>query len=512
LYPGEHAATTPDKPAQIMARTGEVQTYRQLDDASMRLARLLHDAGLRPGDGFAWLMENHPRYLEIAWAGQRSGLYYTAISSRLTPGEVAYILDNCEAKVFITSHAKRDLAAQLTDMMPDVKVRLMVDGVIEGYDSYEEAVARYPATPLEAEVEGNDMLYSSGTTGQPKGVRRTFNPVPVGTPDGLAQLMQFMFGFGDSSVYLSPAPQYHSAPLKFSVGVQRLGGTVVVMDRFDPEETLAYIEQHRVTHAQFVPTMFLRLLKLPREVRDRYDVSSLQCAVHAAAPCPVEAKQKMIEWWGPIIQEYYSATEGAGFTAINSEEWLSHPGSVGRPLIGEIHVCDDSGAELPTGEPGLIYFGGGPSFSYYKDDEKTQASVHPEGWRTFGDIGYVDEEGYLYLTDRKAHMIISGGVNIYPQEAENVLSMHPKVADVAVIGVPHEEFGEEVKAVVQPMEWSDAGPELERELIAYCREQLADVKCPRSVDFEPELPRADTGKLYKRVIRDRYWEGRASRI
>ncbi|HEX9683625.1 MAG TPA: AMP-binding protein [Acidimicrobiales bacterium] len=507
MFPGLHAKERPDHPAQIWARTGEVQTYKELDDASNRLAQLLFDAGLRPGDGYAYLMENHPRYLEIAWAGQRSGLYYTAISSRLTADEVSYIVNNCDAKAIVFSHAKRDLAEALADRMPDVKVRLMVDGAIDGYDSYEDAAATYPAEPLANEVEGNDMLYSSGTTGQPKGVRRLFNPVEAGTPDGLATLLQLLWGFDEHTRYLSPAPQYHSAPLKFSLGLQRLGGTVVVMDHWDPEDCLRYIEQYRCTHGQFVPTMFLRMLKLPDEVRNRYDLSSLTSVVHAAAPCPVKAKLAMIDWWGPVIGEYYSATEGAGFCAISSEEYLTHQGSVGKALVGEIHVCDEDGNEVPTGQPGQIFFGGGIDFSYYKDDDKTEQSRHPQGWRTFGDIGYLDDEGYLYLTDRASYMIISGGVNIYPQEAENVLSMHPKVHDVAVIGVPNEDFGEEVKAVVQPSDWEAAGPDLERELISFCREHLADVKCPRSVDFDRELPRADTGKLYKRLIRDRYWEG-----
>jgi acyl-CoA synthetase (AMP-forming)/AMP-acid ligase II len=297
--------------------------------------------------------------------------------------------------------------------------------------------------------------------------------------------------------------------------MSRIGATAVILDRFDPEEALAAIEKHRVTHAQFVPTMFVRMLKLPDDVRRGYDVSSLQIAIHAAAPCPVEVKQQMIEWWGPIIFEYYGATEGTGSTMITSEEWLAHPGSVGRSHLSTVHVLDEDGNPLPTGEPGVIWFEPSATsitFEYYKDAEKTVQSHNREGWATVGDIGYLDDEGYLYLTDRRDFMIVSGGVNIYPQEAENLLVMHPKVMDVAVFGVPNEEMGEEVKAVVQPKDMADAGPDLERELLAYCRERLAHYKCPVSVDFEAELPRQPTGKLYKRLLRDRYWTGRETRI
>jgi acyl-CoA synthetase (AMP-forming)/AMP-acid ligase II len=307
---------------------------------------------------------------------------------------------------------------------------------------------------------------------------------------------------------------YHAAPLRFSLAFHRVGSTVVVMERFDAEQALALIEEHRVTHSQWVPTMFIRMLKLPAEVRQRYDVSSLQVAIHAAAPCPVAAKEQMIEWWGPVLHEYYAGTEGNGFVYCNSEQWLDHKGTVGQALMGEIHIVGEDGEELPAGEPGTVYFGGGAEFSYHNDPEKTAASRDPKGrgWTTLGDVGYLDEDGFLYLTDRKAYMIITGGVNVYPQEAENVLALHPKVADVAVFGVPNEDFGEEVKAVVEPIAIDDAGPELERELIAYCREHLADVKCPRTIDFRPELPRHPTGKLYKRLLKDEYWAGHGTAI
>jgi long-chain acyl-CoA synthetase len=505
-YPGTHAQAFPDKPAYVMGSTGLAVTYKELDDESNRLAQVFADLGLRRGDHVALMMENHPRFFQVAWAAQRAGLYYTAISSRLTEGEASYIVNDCEAQVFVTSRAMGDVAAKLVDQMPNVRLRLMIDGTIDGYEPYEEVVARYPAEPIAEESEGADMLYSSGTTGRPKGVQPPLPEGPIGTPSSVAVLGQLLFGFSEDMVYLSPAPLYHAAPLRFSMAVHRAGGTVVVMEHFDPEDALRLIEQHKVTHSQWVPTMFIRMLKLPDEVRTRHDLSSHQYAVHAAAPCPVEVKRRMIEWWGPIIHEYYAGTEGNGFCYTNSEDWMAHPGTVGKSLLSPVHIVGDDGEELPPGESGTIYFEGA-GFEYHNDPEKTASSRDPKGrgWTTLGDVGYLDEDGFLYLTDRKAYMIISGGVNIYPQEAENVLAMHPKVADVAVLGVPNEDFGEEVKAVVQPVDMAEAGPELERELIEYCRSQLAHFKCPRSVDFDAELPRHPTGKLYKRLVRDRYW-------
>ncbi len=516
MYPGAHVESRPDHPAVIMAASGRTITYRELDEEANRLARVFHDMGLRPGDHVAFCLENHPRFLAICWGAHYAGLIYTAMSSRLTTDEMAYIVDNCEARAFITSPYKADQAAELRDRMPRVDLRLMVDGTIDGYDSYEEAIAVASPEPLPGRVAGRDMLYSSGTTGRPKGVLPKVEPQPLeegGTNVG--GMLQLLFGMTADSVYLSPAPLYHAAPLRFCMGTQAVGATVVVMERFDAEGYLAAVERFRATHSQLVPTMFVRMLKLPAEVRERYDVSSLEAVIHAAAPCPVPVKRQMIEWWGPIIHEYYAGTEGNGFVYCNSEEWLAHPGTVGRALIGEIHIVDDEGNELPPGEEGTIYFSGGGEFEYHGDPEKTAASRLHDGWSTLGDVGRVDEDGFLYLTDRKAYMIISGGVNIYPQEAENVLTMHPEVVDVAVIGVPHEEFGEEVKAVVQPVRMpagADEAARLERELIAYCRQHLADVKCPRSVDFREELPRHPTGKLYKRLLRDEYWKGHGSRI
>jgi acyl-CoA synthetase (AMP-forming)/AMP-acid ligase II len=507
MFPGDFAASAPDRPAQIMASTGAVLTFRDLDAAANRLSQLFAAAGLRPGDHMAFCMENHPRFFEVAWGAHYAGLRYTAASSRLTSGELEYIVNDCSARAFITSKYKADQAAEVLAGTPDVELRLMLDGVIDGYEAYEEAVARYPAEPLPDRREGADMLYSSGTTGQPKGIKSPVPDVPLGTDPALMTLCTMLFGFEEGLIYLSPAPLYHSAPLRFNMVVQRMGGTSVIMEHFDPEEFLALIERYRVTHTQVVPTMFIRILKLPEEVRARYDVSSLKSVVHAAAPCPVAVKEQIIDWWGPIVHEYYAGTEGNGFCYVGSEDWMAHKGTVGRPLLGTLHIVGEDGEELPAGEAGAIYFEGGPEFEYHNDPEKTASSRDAHGWTTLGDVGYVDDDGFLYLTDRKAFMIISGGVNIYPQEAENVLVNHPKVIDVAVFGVPNADFGEEVKAVVLPTDMADAGPELEQELIAYCRSQLADVKCPRSIDFRAELPRHPTGKLYKRLLKDEYWEG-----
>ena len=517
MYPGAFAETRPDHPAVIMASDGRVITYRELDDHANRLSQLFRSVGLQPGDHVAFCLENHPNFLAVAWGCHYAGLYYTAMSSRLNHEEMQYILDDCGAKAFITSAYKRDGAQAVQGEVPGVETWLMMDGITDGYASYEEAVAAQPAEPLPNRVAGADMLYSSGTTGRPKGVKTRLPDQPLeeaGT--SVYGLMAMLFGLTADSVYLSPAPLYHAAPLRFCMAAQMGGATVVVMERFDPEDALRLIEQYRATISQWVPTMFIRMLKLDDEVRERYDVSSMQVAVHAAAPCPVEVKRRMIEWWGPVLHEYYAGTEGNGFIYTNSEDWLAHPGTVGKALIGTVHIVGDDGEELPVGEPGTIYFEGeaAATFEYHNDPEKTAGSRDPQGrgWSTLGDVGRLDEDGYLYLTDRKAYMIISGGVNIYPQEAENVLALHPKVFDVAVFGVPNEDFGEEVKAVVQTAEGIEGTPELERELIAYCREKLADVKCPRSIDFRPELPRHPTGKLYKRLLKDEYWQGHESGI
>lgn len=511
-HPRSHARERPDAPAIVMGGSGETVTYGELEQRSNRFAQLLRARGLRPGDHIAILMENNARYLEVAWAAQRSGLYYTAVNSHLRPAEVRYILGDCGATAVVTSSAVADVATALD--LSGVPVRLMVDGASPGFEPYEEAVSAQPDRPVVDEMEGREMLYSSGTTGQPKGVRKglplTALGDPAAAPVAIAQGLALR-GVGPGTVYLSPAPLYHSAPLVYSMSMHRLGGSVVVMEHFDPARCLALIERHRVTHAQFVPTMFVRMLRLPEEERRRHDLSSLRWAVHAAAPCPVPVKRQMLEWWGPIIDEYYAGTEDIGSTFITAAEWLAHPGSVGRPLT-EAHVLGPGGEELAPGQAGTVWFAGGRPFEYHGDPAKTASMTNERGWRTLGDMGRLDEDGYLYLTDRQAHMIISGGVNVYPQEAENVLASHPSVADVAVIGVPDAEMGEAVKAVVVPVDPTAAGPALEAALLDHCRRELATYKCPRSVDFEAALPRDPNGKLYKRLLRERYWQGHDSRV
>jgi long-chain acyl-CoA synthetase len=512
MHPSIHAKTHPGKAAYIMAATGETVTYRQLDEQSNRIAQLFRSLGLKPRDHIALFLENNPRFYEICWGAQRSGLVYTAISSRLTAAEVEYIVNDCGAKLFVTSTALADKAAEIPALMPGVANRYVIGGAIEGYRSWEDAVAAQPATPIADETAGHDMLYSSGTTGRPKGVLPVVEPQPIDFDNPLLQITRKLYGMDADTIYLSPAPLYHAAPLRFNMTVMKLGGTSVIMEHFDAEEFLRLVPKFNVTHTQLVPTMFVRFLKLPDEVRLAHDVSSLRCAIHAAAPCPIPVKEKMIEWWGPIVWEYYGGTEGNGLTMCSSAEWLAHKGTVGRAVVGQLRICDDAGVEVPPGEPGTVYFAGGRQFEYHNDPKKTAESRNAQGWTTLGDVGYVDPDGFLHLTDRKAFMIISGGVNIYPQEAENLLINHPKVMDCAVFGVPNDDFGEEVKAVVQPRSMLDAGPGLAEELLAYCRQHLSTLKCPRSIDFEAELPRHPTGKLYKRLLRDRYWQGRTSRI
>jgi len=510
FHPFHHAARDPGKCAYVMARSGESVTYGQLEERSNQGAHLFRSLGLKRGDAIALLLDNNARYFEICFAAQRAGLLYTAMSTRLSPQEAEYIIGDCEAKLLVASAGLAGQAAALLERTPGVVHRYSVGGALSGHLSWEEALAIRPATRIVDESAGRDMLYSSGTTGRPKGVKTELLDEAIDAPTPLLSVAATLYGLGSDAVYLSPAPLYHAAPLRFNMTVMRFGGTSVIMEHFDAEEALALIERHGVTHSQWVPTMFVRMLKLPPEVRLRYRHERLRCAIHAAAPCPLEVKQQMIDWWGPVLYEYYAGTEGNGFVACNSEEWLAHRGTVGRALVGELRILDDGGNVLPPGETGTIYFANGPAFEYHNDPQKTADSRSREGWSTLGDVGYVDTDGFLYLTDRKHFMIISGGVNIYPQEVENLLVTHPKVADVAVIGVPNAEFGEEVKAVVQPMSMRDAGRALAEELIAYCRANLSHVKCPKSVDFEAELPRHPTGKLYKRLLRDRYWKEKVS--
>ena len=515
MYPGKHAVDRRDHPALILEPSQQKMTFGEFDANANRLAHLFRKAGLRRGDHVAILMENNLRYCEVMSAAERTGMYYTCVNSYLTANEVAYIVDDCDAKVFLTSVAKSDVAVKAALQTPKVSLFLCVDAIepIGPFLPYEPAIRSFPPTPVSDEQLGAAMLYSSGTTGRPKGILR---PLPDSHPREQLPVMTFaqqLLGMREGMVYLSPAPTYHSAPQASIATALRLGSTCVIMEAFDAELLLQLIERHRVTRTNMVPTMFSRLLKLPDEIRARYDVSSLEAVAHTAAPCPVPVKKAMIEWWGPILREYYGSTEANGFAFCDSEEWLDHPGTVGRAIHGKLVILDEKNEPVAPGVVGTVWFEGATNFTYYKDEEQTAEGRDPTWERsTVGDVGYLDEDGYLYLTDRKAYMIISGGVNIYPQEVENLLVTHPKVLDAAVFGVPNSDLGEEVKAAIQLVDGHSASPELEHELIQFCRDNLARYKCPRSVDFEPELPRLPTGKLYKRLLRDRYWGNEASRI
>lgn len=506
MYPRVHAEGTPDARAVVFDDI-EVD-YAELDARSTQLARLCRSRGLQPGDQMAIWSQNHPRYYEVYWAAMRAGLYVTGINRHATPAEAAYLLEDSGARLLIGSAEMADRARAVLPLIPGCPHRLMLDGTVDGYESYEKAIAQQSTAPLVDEPRGEVMLYSAGTTGRPKGIRRALTGRRVDDPtvSRPSVLGTALLGIGADTVYLMPAPLYHAAALLWSAGVQEVGGTVVVMKRFDAEDMLRLIERHRVTHVQVVPTMMIRLLKLPAEVRGRYDLSSLRSFVHAAAPCPAEVKYRMIDWLGPVVHEYYAATEGNGVTFASTEDWLRHPGTVGRPVLGIAHICDDTGAELPPHTPGTIYFERERTpFVYHHDDDQTRDALHPrhDNWSTTGDVGYLDDDGFLYLTDRKAFTIISGGVNIYPAEIESCLVVHPRVSDVVVFGLPDPEMGEFVQAVVVPAD-PEAGDELVEELLAYARERLSGDKIPRRIDLRSSIPRLETGKVRKSEIRAGY--------
>ncbi|MEQ9586501.1 MAG: acyl-CoA synthetase [Parvibaculaceae bacterium] len=514
MYPGHWAKAFPEKVAITISTTGAQQTYKQLNDRSNQLAQLWREQGLCAGDHVAAFLENHISFMEVLWAALRSGLYFTPINSHLTTEEAAYILDDCEAKSIVTS-ARIEQAERLKTFPSRCETWLSIDGGLDGYEDYERAISTFPTEPLPEEPAGAWMLYSSGTTGRPKGILRPLSGKSISQhADSLAAVHRVLWGFEENTVFLSPAPLYHAAPMTFSNAALIVGGSIVVMQKFDPLESLRSIEKHKVTHSQWVPTMFSRLLKTAVN-RNQFDLSSQRVVIHSAAPCPRPVKQQMIDWWGDIVYEYYGGSEGNGLTHVASTEWKMKPGTVGKAVKGKLHICDEFGAELPAGKVGLVYFEMPElPFAYHKDPEKTKKAQHPvhTNWSTLGDVGYLDEDGCLFLTDRATFMIISGGVNIYPQEIEDVLTMHSKVVDVAVIGVPSEEMGEEVKAVVQLVKGVAANAEVEAELLSYARDHIAHFKCPKSVDFVEELPRLPTGKLYKRILKERYWGNNASRI
>ena len=517
MYPNKDSVNYGERAAFIMASTGETVTYAAFDARANRLAHLLRSAGLQHQDHYAIMMENNDRYMEACAAGERAGLYYTCVNSYLTADELAYILTNSESQILITSVAKLEVVQDAVAQCPAVRQVLVVDAaemdLPEGFDDYAAACRGFPESPIADELLGTSMLYSSGTTGRPKGIIR---PLPLQPPAEQLPMFDFLGGlwrYRQGMVYLSPAPLYHSAPQAAVNLTIRHGGTVIIMERFDPQEYLALIERYQVSHSQLVPTMFSRMLKLPEAQRLAYDLSSLEIAIHAAAPCPVMVKEQMIDWWGPIIHEYYGATEGLGFAACDTAEWLAHKGTVGKVVLGELAVLDDEMQAVPQGQSGTLWFKPATEFEYHNDPEKTQEARSADGeMTTVGDVGYVDEDGFLYLTDRKTFMIISGGVNIYPQECEDLLITHPKVEDAAVFGVPNVDLGEEVKAVIQTVSGQIGDEALSDELLAYLAEHLSRQKIPRSIDYINEMPRLPTGKLYKRVLRDKYWGEGQSRI
>jgi fatty-acyl-CoA synthase len=504
FHPRRHAIERPDDMAFRISTGTDVVSFSQLEARANQAAHGFRSLGLKRGDHIVILMENRREFLEICFAADRTGLYYTTASTHLTNDEIHYIINDCHASLVLVSDTLIDRIRSFVGLLPGDRRVMAIGSGESALPSFSEMVAAAPVTPISDESQGLDMLYSSGTTGRPKGVKWALPDQPVGSPSMLIELLSGLFGYSAATRYLCPAPLYHAAPLRHTMVTIRTGGSAIIMPKFDAETSLALIEAERITHSQWVPTMFVRLLKLPVETRLRHSLASMRMAVHAAAPCPVDIKRRMIEWWGPIIHEYYAGTENNGFTALTTDEWLSHVGSVGRAKLGVIHICDEDGAELPTGAEGEVYFENGHQFEYHNDPAKTASSRNARGWTTLGDIGRLDEDGYLYLTDRKSFVIISGGVNIYPQEVENLLLQHEAVLDAAVIGIPNEDFGEEVKAVVQLVDGHEPTETLASELLAFCRMRLSAFKCPRTVDFRVEFPRSPTGKLLKRQIRDEY--------
>lgn len=505
VHAGVFAERTPDRPAIVLADSDRVVTFAQYETRSNQVAHLLKSLGLERGDRVAIYMENNAEYLILAWGALRTGLRVTAVATHLSPEEIDYILSDSGARVFFTSEAMAHRAIQLRAEVLSSDRKFMLGPSTPGFTDLSVALDQQPSEPVADQIEGVEMLYSSGTTGRPKAVQKPLPETPFGKPPPAYQSFADIYGVDENTVYFHPAPLYHAAPLLGHLRVIRFGGCCVVTRKFDAERALTMMDHYGVTHSQWVPTHFVRMLRLPQEVREQYQGSKHRVAIHAAAPCPVDVKQKMLDWWGPIIFEYYGGSEGNGYVAISAQEWLQKKGSVGRAKVGTLRICDEDDNEVPIGAEGTVFFEDGPKFGYHNDPEKTATAYNKHGWTTLGDVGYVDHDGYLFLTDRRAFVIVSGGVNIYPQEAENLLGAHPDVMDVAVFGVPDPEFGEQVKAVVQPVRMEMAGGKLESELLEFCRERLSHVKCPRTIEFRDELPRQDNGKLYKRKLRDEYW-------
>lgn len=495
-----HAAARPHHPAIVCDRA--TLTYAQLEALANQLAHTLRGLGLQRGDHIASLLGNGPEALALAWASYRSGLYLTPMSTALTAAELRYLIDNSDARAVFVEAAFADTARHLPTGDATPRRWLAINGDIPGFAPLNALLRDAPSTPAEHEPPGALMVYTSGTTGAPKGVIRPLLPADyAGTPPFAADLLT-LFPIGGADVrYLSTAPLYHAAPLRFALAVTAGGGTVHVMSRFDAEDALQILARERITHSQWVPAMFQRLLALPAEQRQRFHAPDHRWAVHAAAPCPAPVKRAMIDWWGPILSEYYSGSEGVGLTTLDSRQWLAHPGSVGLTVKGVLHIVDDAGHEVPTGTTGLVCFSGISPFAYYKAPEKTAARTHPLGWQTFGDIGHVDADGFLYLTDRQDDMIISGGVNVYPQEIEQALMALHGVLDCAVVGVPDERFGERPEAFVS-LQAEAFGDDWQAALQQHCEQQLGRIKRPAAFHRLAEVPRSPTGKVLRRVLRD----------
>jgi long-chain acyl-CoA synthetase len=495
----KHALLKPNKHALIMESSGRCLTYAELDANSQQIAHLLRRT-LSPGDRFGLLHENSPAFFEVSWAARRSALRWVPINWHLRPNEVAYVVKNSDAKILVASASLSDLAIASAQDADSIQACFSTSNAFANFQALSKMPLQQSAPAFSTEQEGIFMFYSSGTTGRPKGILRPLPEQPFGTPLPIENIMHAHYGMNQDTVFYCPGPLYHAAPLGWTMGAQLLGGTVISAERFDAEETLKSIEKYGVTHAKFVPTHMIRMLKLPERIKRKYDYSSLRSVIHAAAPCPPEVKKAMIDWWGPIIHEFYGSSEGAGFSAINSQEWLGHPGSVGRVLVGVPHIVDEHGEVLPPGQVGQLCFEQVEPFEYHKDPEKTRDYYDHRGWAKTGDLARLDEEGYLYLMGRSNGLIISGGVNIYAQEIENVLSLHPLIADLAVVGVPDADLGEKVQAIVQLENPAMNDSEVIEELRRYCQAQLARFKCPAKYVFVEKLPRLPSGKLLNRYI------------
>lgn len=494
------SAVDPQWPALTLGET--TWRYGDLEAHANRAAQALRAAGLRPGDGIAVLLGNRLEVFSLFWAAMRSGLYFTPISTHLQAAEIDWIVRASHARALFVAAPWLARVNEAGVQRPEFCVAVGTEVADDHWQTLEAFCSGQPQSLPEDACEGAALLFSSGTTGRPKGVITSRPGAPLGSVSELTRRRMALHDISADTRYLSTAPLYHSAPLRYTEMVLRQGGHATIMEKFDAERALALIEGQRITHSQWVPTMFVRLLRLPEAVRNRYDLTSHQVAVHAAAPCPPDIKRAMLDWWGPIIHEYYSATEANGQTVIGPHEWLEHPGSVGRPLLGEVRIRDACGRDLPAGEPGLVYLGGGARFEYLDDPDKTAAAYASDGLSTLGDIGYLDADGYLYLTDRRDFTIITGGVNVYPREVEDVLLSHPAVADAAVLGMPDDEFGERVHAVIEATATEGDSSALEAQLRDYCRARLAHLKCPRSFQFMRALPRLETGKLAKHQLRE----------